>query len=195
LRGTPFKIVALFDNKPVPSPWENIPIGYGLEAFEQWLSRWEDDRELYATPAIGGTNGKDRLHFLDLFAGYGLRILSVRHRSAFVAECASIGEGCQILAQAAVCACVRMGRAVIVNTASCIDHDCVIGDGAHIAPGATLAGGVHVGKNAFIGAGAVVLPHVCIGENAIVGAGAVVTKNVPSGVTVIGNPAYIYAKS
>jgi sugar O-acyltransferase (sialic acid O-acetyltransferase NeuD family) len=194
LRGTPFKIVALFDNRPVTSPWEHIPVECGLEAFDQWLSRQANPRELYAAPAIGGANGKDRLYFLNFFVERGLRILSVRHRSAFVAEDAHIGEGCQILAQAAVCAFARLGRAVIANTASCIEHDCVVEDGAHIGPGAILAGEVRVGGNAFIGTGAVVLPRISIGENAVVGAGAVVTRDVPDGVTVIGNPARIHTK-
>ena len=195
LRGTQYNIVAIFENRHVPSLWENIPIGYGQAAFEQWLAQQKNAQVLYAVPAIGGGNGKDRLFYLEFFEDHGLRILTVRHRSAFVAENAQIGEGCQILAQAAVCACVHMGKGVIANTSSSIDHDCVIEDGVHIGPGAILAGEVHVCKNAFIGTGAVVLPRICIGANATVGAGAVVTKNIPEGVTVIGNPARIYTKN
>jgi acetyltransferase-like isoleucine patch superfamily enzyme len=39
-----------------------------------------------------------------------------------------------------------------------IEHDNQIGDFAHVAPGAVLAGDVVVGEAALIGAGAVVLP-------------------------------------
>jgi len=63
--------------------------------------------------------------------------------------------------------------------------------GAHVAPGATLAGLVQIGACAFIGTGAAVLPRCRVGADAIVGAGAVVVADVPPGVTVYGVPARI----
>ncbi len=85
----------------------------------------------------------------------------------------------------------RIGKHGIINTASSIDHDCVLGDFVHIAPNATLCGGVQIGDETFIGAGVVVLPQIKIGKRVIVGAGTVVTKNIPDGVTVVGNPGKI----
>jgi maltose O-acetyltransferase len=41
----------------------------------------------------------------------------------------------------------------------------------------------------MIGGGALILPGVTIADDAIVGAGSVVTCDVPAGVTVTGNPA------
>jgi acetyltransferase-like isoleucine patch superfamily enzyme len=70
-----------------------------------------------------------------------------------------------------------------------VDHECVLGDGVHIAPGAVLCGCVNVADNAMIGANAVVLPRLRIGRNAVVGAGAVVTRDVPDDSIVAGNPA------
>ena len=78
-----------------------------------------------------------------------------------------------------------------MNTVSMIEHDCVIGDHSHVAPGAVLCGGVQVGQMTMVGAGAVVIPDVRVGDNALIGAGAVVTKDVPSNTVVVGNPARI----
>ena len=78
---------------------------------------------------------------------------------------------------------------MIVNTGAIVDHECRLGDGVHVGPGARLAGCVEVGERSFIGTGAVVLPRVVIGCGAVIGAGAVVTRNVPSGVVSIGSPA------
>jgi acetyltransferase-like isoleucine patch superfamily enzyme len=88
-----------------------------------------------------------------------------------------------------VAADAMLGAACIVNHKASVDHECRLGDGVHVAPGATLCGLVTVGDAAFIGAGAVVLPRLSIGADAVVGAGAVVTKDVPAGAVVTGNPA------
>ena len=75
-----------------------------------------------------------------------------------------------------------------------IDHECTLGDGVHVMPGATLAGCVTVGDYATIGSNATILPRLTIGSGAVVGAGAVVTRDVPDGVTVIGSPARVRAQ-
>lgn len=85
----------------------------------------------------------------------------------------------------------QLGEACIANHRAVADHECVLGNGVHLAPGATLCGCVRLGNNVMIGAGAVVLPRVKIGENTIVGAGAVVVRDLPAGVVVAGNPARI----
>lgn len=180
-------LVALFDNRNIPSPFNDIPIYLGEEGFLQW-------QETHAPPpnacvAIGGTRGRDRLERMLWLQARGHAPLTVRHPTAFLAEDAQIGAGCQILALSAVCATARLGQAVIINTKASVDHDCIIGNGVHIAPGATLAGDVVVGEFAFIGAGAVLLPGIRIGAGAIIGAGAVVTRDVAAGITVVGNPA------
>ena len=138
--------------------------------------------------------GHDRLARMRWLNARGHAPLTVVHQRAFVAEDATIGDGCQILAMSAVCAGATLGAAVIVNTSASIDHDCVVADGVHVAPGATLAGEVVVDEFAFVGAGAIVLPRLHIGANAIVGAGAVVTRDVAAGEKVGGNPARILCK-
>lgn len=114
---------------------------------------------------------------------------SIVHPSTFVSPSAKISEGTVVLHRALVQADSIIGRHVILNTGSQIDHDCVIGDFSHIAPGAILCGGVRVGKNVLIGAGAVILPGIKIGDNATIGAGSIVTKNVKENEVVKGNPA------
>jgi sugar O-acyltransferase (sialic acid O-acetyltransferase NeuD family) len=189
LSGTDFRLVALVDNRDVISPFSGVPVLMGEVGLDAWLGQRGGARGLFAVIAVGGARGRDRVELMDSLQVRGLKPLTVIHRTAFVAADAQMGEGCQIMAQAAICTHVRLGNGVIVNTAASVDHDCVIRNGAHIAPGARLAGEVTVGERAFVGVGAIVLPRLHIGKDAIVGAGAVVTKNVQSGVTVMGNPA------
>jgi UDP-perosamine 4-acetyltransferase len=84
---------------------------------------------------------------------------------------------------------------VIVNTGATIDHDCVIGLAAHIAPQSGLAGNVTVGSETFIGIGTKVIPGVCIGEHVMIGAGGVVISDLPDGVTAVGVPVRIVSTS
>lgn len=73
---------------------------------------------------------------------------------------------------------VKIGAAVILNTNSTVEHDCIISDNVHIAPGAILSGNVSVGANTMIGAGATVIQDIIIGDNILVGAGSVITNNL-----------------
>jgi sugar O-acyltransferase (sialic acid O-acetyltransferase NeuD family) len=114
---------------------------------------------------------------------------TVIHPSAVIAPDVEIDHGTQIMAGVVVQPGTWLGENVIINTRACIDHDCLIDAHAHVAPGSTLCGHVHVGRAAHIGAGATIIQGIKIGAAAVVGAGAVVVRNVPAGVTVVGVPA------
>jgi sugar O-acyltransferase (sialic acid O-acetyltransferase NeuD family) len=189
LGGVALELVALVDNRQIPAPIAGVPVLHGEDALSGWLADRPDRDSLYFAVAVGGARGADRMALFGLLRSLGLHPRTITHRTCFLASNATLGEGCQILAHASVCACANLGNAVIVNTAASIDHDCEIADGVHVAPGARLAGEVVVGPRAFIGTGAIVLPRISIGADAIVGAGAVVTRDVPQGSTVLGNPA------
>lgn len=121
--------------------------------------------------------------------------ISAIHPSAVISGSVKMGEGIMIAANATLNPLVQLGRGVICNTSTSIDHECVIGDFCHIAPGVVLCGNVKVGNGTFIGANSVVRQGVNIGSNVIIGAGTVVVKDVPDNMTVIGNPARILVKS
>lgn len=113
------------------------------------------------------------------------------HPSALVAGSVSIGEGSMILHGTILQPFVTVGKHTIANTGSRIDHDCSIGDYAHLAPGVVLCGQVSIGEGTLVGASAVVIPGIRIGRWAIIGAGAVVTKDVPDYAIAVGNPAKV----
>jgi UDP-perosamine 4-acetyltransferase len=141
--------------------------------------------------AIAVGNNVDRHKLAEHARALGLRLPVLIHPHAYVSPTAKLGEGCVVMAGAVVMPHVTMGELGIINTRASIDHDCLIGDCVHIAPGVTLAGGVTVGNGSLIGVGATVMPNLCIGDDAVVGAGAVVIRDVPSNTTVVGNPAHV----
>lgn len=119
----------------------------------------------------------------------GLRPCPVIHPSAWISPEAEIGNATAAMAGVVVQARARVGVNVILNTRSSVDHDCIIGDHSHVAPGATISGNVRVGRDTFIGAGATVIQGILIGDGATIGAGAVVVRDVPDGAKVFGCPA------
>lgn len=186
------EVIALFDNNPqVVSVLDGVPLYKGKEGFEKWLNQEADPTKVVGVVAIGGSNGRDRLAFNHLFKQRGLKLVTLIHPQAFVCETARIGLGTQVLAKALVAADSQIGEACIINHNSSVDHECVIGNGVHLAPGVTLCGCIQIENYVMIGAGAVVLPRLSIGKNTIVGAGSVVIHDLPENVVVVGNPARI----
>lgn len=186
-----YDLVAVFDNDPtVISPFHDVACFTGKEGFKKWKAQ-ADQSGIGFLVAIGGERGKARLEMQDWLTAQGLTALIARHPTAFEASDASVGAGSQLLAHAAICVEVRLGRGCIVNTGATVDHECVLGDGVHVAPGAHLGGCVEAGDYSMIGIGASVMPRIRIGTGAIVGAGAVVIRDVEPYTVVAGNPARV----
>ena len=141
-----------------------------------------------------GDNTNRRKEF-ELLTSLGECLVSVQHPSAIIASSVTIGPGTMVCAGAVVNPDTRIGSNVILNTRSSVDHDCVIEDHVHIAPGVALGGNVYVGVGAMVGIGAVVKPGVRVGPGAMVGAGSVVIKDVPANTTVAGVPAKALTRS
>jgi sugar O-acyltransferase (sialic acid O-acetyltransferase NeuD family) len=185
-----FELLACFDNNTnVRPPFADVPLVGDWSAFASWRRKFPGT--IACIVAIGGARGEDRVKIQHRLSAEGLNPISLVHPTAFVAANASYSAGSQILAMSAVCTSTSLGEACIINTRASVDHECVLGNGVHIGPGATLCGEVHVDDFAFIGAGATVLPRVRIGRNAVVGAGAVVARDVAPGVCVAGVPARV----
>lgn len=138
--------------------------------------------------AIGDNNIREKIY--NHFSQKNKLPTNAIHAKTVIDSTATIAaNGVMIAANATINPLVQIGIGVICNTNCSIDHECVIGDFAHIAPGAVLCGNVTVGTKTFIGANAVIKQGITIGNNCMIGAGAVVVKNVPDNTTVVGVPA------
>lgn len=111
------------------------------------------------------------------------------HPSAVIDPSAMLStQGIMINSNVSVNALAKIGKGVICNTGSIVEHECVVGDFVHVGPGTVLCGNVTIGECSYIGANSVVRQGITIGKNCMIGAGAVILKNVPDNTCIIGNP-------
>lgn len=113
------------------------------------------------------------------------------HPSAIISPSATIGEGTVIMHGAILQADVKIGKHCIINTKASVDHECIIEDYVHIAPGCTLSGDVRIGEGTWIGVGSTIIQGIKIGKNCLIGAGSVVTEDIPDGCKAYGVPCRI----
>lgn len=119
----------------------------------------------------------------------GLGLPVVRARTSVVLEEVEIARGAFLAEGVVVNPSARIGRCVILNTSCTVEHDAVVGDHTHVAPGAIVCGGTSIGEDCWIGAGAVVAQSIRIAPGCIVGAGSVVVTDLESPGTYVGIPA------
>ncbi len=167
---------AFLDDAPKHNYIFDIPVITGLELPEPTAS---------VIVAVG-----DNFLRATLAARYSKFAVAV-HPSAQVSRHAEIGPGSVVMAGAVVNAGARIGAHCIINTSASVDHDCLIADFAHVAPGATLGGNVQVGASTMIGLGANVIHGLVIGAHTVIGAGSTVVSDVPDNVVALGSPARV----
>jgi sugar O-acyltransferase (sialic acid O-acetyltransferase NeuD family) len=133
-----------------------------------------------AANGVGGIINIDiRIRLFELLAGYGFAFPILRHPRATVEPSAVLADGVQVFANAYVGSEAVLHERCMVNTSAVVSHDCEIGMYTHIAPGALLAGHVHVGERALVGMGVTTTIGLKIGSGARIGNGAVLLANVP----------------
>lgn len=125
-----------------------------------------------------------------LIAG-GERLASAIHPFTSIAPSATIGEGAMISAGALVLPRAAIGRGVLLNTKSSVDHDTVLGDFSHVSAGATVGARCHIGHETLIALGASVASGMRVGSRTVIGAGACVVRDIPDDVVAFGVPARV----
>jgi len=143
----------------------------------------------YAFVTLGSIGDPSkRVKLFNMLEKIGFEIPNVLDPTSVISEYVKMDSGIYIGKNAVVNAGAIIGKGAIINTSSTVEHDCVIGEFSHIAPGAVLCGEVHVGKNVHIGAKSVIKQQVNIGDNTTIGMGSVVLNNIADSIIAYGNP-------
>ncbi len=84
----------------------------------------------HAIVAIG--NNAMRLQWLKKLVACGYKLPVLRHPTAWVSCTAQVEKGSVILPYSVVGAHAKIGRGVILNIGSAVDHDCTVSEGCHV---------------------------------------------------------------
>lgn len=173
------KVRDIYDDAAIPgTKIAGYPVTKGINTMP-------DHADTYAVIAIGNNGIRSRL--AQTFKE--ITWATLVHPSAWVSPSAILQAGTVVMAGAIVQADARLGKHVIVNSSASVDHDCIVEDYVHIAPGTCLAGNVRLDTGVFAGVSSSFIPGVSVGRWSVIGAGAVVTRSLPANVTAVGAPA------
>lgn len=108
---------------------------------------------------------------------------------AYVSKYASVGEGSVIMHRSFLNADAKVGKNVIINTLTNLDHEVTVDDFCHLSTGVMICGNVHIGKDVFIGSQSVVNQGMTIADNTIIGSLTCVNRSITESGTYVGSPA------
>lgn len=141
--------------------------------------------------AVGENNSRFKVFQKLRKINKNLKFPPIVASSAKVSKGATLGDGVVIMNNVVVNAGGNIGNFVVLNTASVVEHDCIVEDFSSLAPGVLLGGNVRVGQKAFVGMGARIIQNKKIGEGSVIGAGATVLTDIPDKVLAVGTPAKV----
>lgn len=174
-----YSVTAMFSDSPKlgESSMSNIPV--------RDIADLKSDGEVNAIIAIGSNITRKKIS-----NEYNFNWVTLRHPFSWVHDESLIGEGTIICAGSIVQPRAKIGKHVIINTKSSVDHDTIVGDFCHVSV-AHLAGGASMGEGSLLGLHSVTLPSINIGPWSQLGAGAVAIKDVPEHSIAVGIPARV----
>jgi UDP-N-acetylbacillosamine N-acetyltransferase len=146
----------------------------------------DDPKVWCGFPASG--NGLVRQAQTELIQQQGWHLISLIAPSATLGVGCVVSQGVFIGQQAHIGPMSQVGRGSIINSGAVVEHECAVGEWAHVSVNATMAGRSFLGDYSMLGAGATVLDGVCIGTNILVGAASFVNKSIFDSGVYVGTP-------
>lgn len=117
------------------------------------------------------------------------------HFPSLISPTAAIGiltkleEGVTVMSNSVIGPRAKIGKFCVINTLSCVSHDCTMKDFSSVAIGGMMAGGSSIGFRTSVGMNASIKEKITIENDCIIGANSFVNKNLRSNVIAYGSPA------
>ena len=166
-----FSTIDFFDDKFKEIKEFPFPLIGNLECLKNLLDSYD-----FFFVAIG--NNISRFKITKYLAKENIKLISLFHPSSVISKFCSIGKGVCLMANSVVNAGSIINDGAVINSSASIDHDCFVGNFAHISPNCSLSGNVSVGDFSHLGTGTSVHPAIRIGNKVITGVGSDIFKDI-----------------
>lgn len=111
----------------------------------------------------------------EIYEKYSFKYYTAIHPKACISNVdVEIQEGTVIMANACINSSVKIGKQVIINTGTIIEHDCLVEDFAHISYGCIVGANAKVGESAYIGLGSLINIGKEINKNEVIECGTII---------------------
>lgn len=180
-----------------------------------FLNDYEIGKTINGYPVLGGTTDIDKLLSENVYFMYAIhmigrnvlshdvfkkmsipydRLATIIHRSAFVANNATLSPGVFLMSNTYVGPASRIGACSLVMSNALIGHNTIVGELCHFSVGSITSSYVTIGNVSDVALGAKVLEKRTIGNYAIAGANSLITKDIPDYEIHIGSPAKFFKR-
>lgn len=119
---------------------------------EEYVIFADETTEVY--PAFGDNTA--RMEWIKLLTEQDIPVATLVHPTAYVSPTATLAPGVMVLPHAVVNTGVTVETGCIVNIGALIDHDTVLEEGVHLAPGAIVKAENRIPSGSKINSGMVV---------------------------------------
>ena len=137
-----------------------------------------------------GDNYKREVIFKKLQNNYeNSQIVSLIHPSSQVSKRCNIGIGSVVMPLSIINSSTEVGKGVIINSNTVVEHDNFIMDFSSLAPSVTTGGNVYIGERSAISIGSTIKNNVKVGYDSVIGASSYLNKDVGDNCIFYGNPA------
>ena len=153
------------------------------------ISTLPEDYEDYIFIALGDNFQRENAFKEIINTNKKSQIVSLIHPSSQVSKRCSLDIGSVVMPLCIINSSSKLGKGVIVNSNSVVEHDNFLMDFSSLAPGVKTGGNVTIGIRSSISIGATIKNNIKVGSDSVIGACAYVNKNIGDNSVFYGNPA------
>ena len=164
---------------------KNEELFLGCPVVNEDIKNYED----YFFVAIGDNFIRETVTFNFLKANPKSTPATIVHPTSVISDNCTLGVGSTVMPLCVINSHSKIGKGVIVNSRSSLDHDNCLMDFSSVAPGVTTGGNVYIGNRSAISIGSVIKNDLKIGSDTVVGASSYVNIDIGSNFLAYGSPA------
>ena len=117
------------------------------------------------------------------------QIVSLIHPSSQVSKNCVVDIGSIVMPLCIINSSSKIGKGVILNSNTVVEHDNYIMDFSSLAPSVTTGGNVYIGERSSISIGSTIKHNIKVGSDSVIGACSYLNKDVGDNCIFYGNPA------